>query len=252
MFGAVGHDLLTGSAPKTAGDPAGWFSTHDGVHHVVYRTSNGHLHELWWQGQGGVGHGDLHALGSFTPAAGNPWPYYDPVRAINIVAFRGNDDRIRSLYWAGGPVGEDDLSGTAGTPKAAGDPFAWFTPADDSHHVVYRAENGHIHELRWFGVAPVHGRDLCALTGAPAASGNIAGGFNPASNTQHVIYRANDGRLHELWHYLGSDEVGHTALTAIYGGPKAADRPVYFATPKAPFHHVAYHGNDGHIHELLW
>ena len=96
MFGAVGHDNLTGSInpPKAAGDPAGWFSSHDAFHHVVYRTSDGHLHELWWQGQGGVGHGDLTAQARAVSAAGDPWPYYDPVRATNIVAFRGVDGKV--------------------------------------------------------------------------------------------------------------------------------------------------------------
>lgn len=255
MFGAVGHDNLTGSinAPRTAGDAAGWFSAHDGFHHVVYRTADGHLHELWWQGQGGVGHGDLTGQAGAVPAAGDPWPYYDPVRSTSIVAFRGTDRHIRSLYWGpGGAVGQDDLSGVAGTPPAAGDPFAWFTPADDTHRVVYRAADGHLHELRWPNVAPVRGRDLTALSGAPAAVGNVSGGYNPGDNTQHVIFRSGNGRLHELWHFLGEAAVHHVDLTAAYAAPSAADRPVYYVSPRAPNQHVAYRGTNGHIYELLW
>jgi hypothetical protein len=254
MFGPVGHENLTGSinAPRTAGDPAGWFSTHDGFHHVAYRSADGHLHELFWQGQGGVGHGDLTVQGNAVRAAGDPFPYYDAVRSTNIVPFRAIDGRIRSLFWGSGAVGQDDLSGTAGTPPAAGDPFAWFTPADDTHRVVYRAANGHLHELFWPNVAPVRGRDLTALSGAPPAVGNVSGGFNAGDNTQHVIYRSADGRLHELWHFLGETEVHHVDLTAAYGAPAAADRPVYYATPRAPNQHVAYRGTDGHIYELLW
>ena len=253
MFGAVGHDNLTGAinAPKAAGNPAGWFSTHDGFHHVVYRSADGHLHELWWQGQGGVGHGDLTAQAQAVPAAGDPWPYYDPVRATNIVVFRGTDGHIRSLYWGpNGAVGQDDLSGFAGTPTAGGDPFAWFTPADDTHRIVYRAGNGHLYELAWPNVAPVSGRDLTALSGTPSAAGNVSGGYNPGDNTQHVIYRSADGRLHELWHFLGEAAVHHTDLTAAYGAPSAADRPVYYATGRAPNQHVAYRGTNGHIYRV--
>jgi hypothetical protein len=254
MFGAVGHDNLTGSinAPRTAGDPAGWFSTHDGFHHVAYRTGDGHLHELFWQGQGAVGHGDLTAQANAVRAAGDPWPYYDPVRATNIVAFRGTDAHIRTLYWGSGAVGQDDLSGVAGAPTAAGDPFAWFTPAEDMHRIVYRAANGHIHELFWPNVAPVRGRDLTALSGAPPAVGNVSGGYNPGDNTQHVIFRSADGRLHELWHLLGEAAVHHEDLTAAYGAPPAADRPVYYATARVPNQHVAYRGTNAHIYELLW
>lgn len=255
MFGAVGHDNLTGSinAPRTSGDPAGWFSAHDGFHHVVYSTADGHLHELWWQGQGGVGHRNLTAQANAVSAAGNPWPYYDSVRSTNICAFRGTDGHIRSLYWGpDGAVGLDDLSGFAGTPLAAGDPFAWFTPAEDAHRIVYRAANGHLHELFWPNVAPVQGRDLTALSGAPPAAGNVSGGYNPADNTQHVIFRSGDGRLHELWHFLGETAVHHVDLTAAYGAPSAADRPVYYSSPRAPNQHVAYRGTNGHIYELLW
>ncbi len=255
MFGGVGHDNLTGSinAPKTAGDPAGWFSTHDGFHHVVYRTADGHLHELWWQGQGGVGHGDLTAQAGAVPAGGDPSPYYDPIRSTNIVVYRGTDRHIRSLYWGpDGAIGEDDLSGFANTPPAAGDPFAWFTVAEDAHRIVYRAADGHVHELFWPSVAPVRGRDLTSLSGAPPAVGNISGGYNAADNTQHVIYRSNDGRLHELWFIVGETGVHHIDLTAAYAAPFAVDRPVYYATQRAPNQHVAYRGTNGHVYELLW
>lgn len=254
MFGAVGHDNLTGSinAPPTSGNPAGWFSANDGFHHVVYRMGNGHLQELWWQGQGGVGHGDLTAQANAVAAAGDPWPYYDPVRSTNIVVFRGTDGHIRSLYWGVGAVGQDDLSGSAGAPVAAGDPFAWFTQAEDTHRIVYRASNGHIHELSWPNVAPVSGRDLTALSGAPPAAGNVSGGYNSGDNTQHVIFRSGDGRLHELWYFLGQTAVHHVDLTAAYAAPPAADRPVYYSSSRAPNQHVAYRGTDGHIYELLW
>ena len=104
----------------------------------------------------------------------------------------------------------------------------------------------------WFGGGAVRNRDLTALSGAPTAVGNVSGGYNRHDNTQHVIFRAGDGTLHELWYFLGTRQVGHSALTAAYGGPKAADKPVYFSTERAPHQHVAYRGTDGHIHEYLW
>lgn len=255
MFGAVGQDDLSGSigAQNATGIPAGWFSTHDGFHHVAYRGDNGHLHELYWQGQGGVGHGDLTAAAGAVPSAGSPWPYYDPTRSTHIVAFRGTDGRIRSLYWGpDGAVGQDDLSGTAGTPPAAVDPVAWYTAVEDTNRVVCLAATGHIYELAWQGVAPVVGRDLTALSGAPVAEGRVSGGYNAADNTQHVIFRSSDGRLHELWHFLGEAAVHHEDLTAAYGAPAATGSPVYYSTPWSPNQHVAYRGTDGHIYDVLW
>jgi len=249
MFGSVGHDLLSNNAPSAASDPAGWFSNNDAYNHVVYRTTNNHLQELWWQGAGAVGNGDLTAAAQAEPAAGDPWPYYDSTHGVNVVAFRGTDNHIRTLYWSSGGVGQDDLSGVAGTPLAADDPFAWHTPADDSNHFIYRASNGHIHELSYANNATVSGRDLTALAHGPNAVGKLSGGYNPSDNCQHVIYRAADGSLHEFWYFLGSSSVGHAALNA---GPPAVDRPVYFATALAPNQHVAYRDANEHIHELLW
>jgi hypothetical protein len=255
MFGAVSHENLTGSinAPKTVDNPAAWFSLHDSFHHVVYATADGHIHELYWQGPGGVGHGDLTSQIHAVPSAGDPWPYYDPARSTNIVVFRGTDGHIRSLYWGpDGHLGQDDLSGYAGTPTASGDPFAWYTAADDTHRVVYRAGNGHLFELFWPDVTPVQGRDLTTLSGAPPAVDNPTGGYNAADNTQHVIFKSGDGKLHELWHFLGETDVHHADLTIAYGAPSAADRPFYYSSPWAPNQHVAYRGTNGHIYELLW
>ena len=252
--GNVSHDALTGSvgAPGTAGDPAGWF-TPDGYHHVCYRDAAGHLHELWWTGQSAVGQGDLTGPGGFVPAAGDPSPYFDPLRNTSIVVFRATDGHIRSLYWSGPAApGQDDLSGYARMPAAAGDPCAWFTLADDTHRIVYRAGNGHVVELFWPNVAPVRGRDLTRLAGSPPAAGNVTGGYNAADNTSHAIYAAADGTLHELWYFLSTNTVQWSNLSAAFGAPAAADRPVYFSTATAPHQHVAYRGTDGHIHELLW
>ena len=251
--GAVGHDALTGSvnAPKTAGNPVGWY-TPDNVHHVVYRSGDNHLHELWWIGPGRVNDGDITKAANAVPASGDASCYFDPVRGTNIVCFRGTDGRIRSLYWNGGPVGQDDLSGTARTVAAAGDPTAYFSAADDTHHVTYVGTNGHVIQLLWANVAPVSGRDLTAETGGPGASGPVAAGFNPATNTHHVFYRAGDGSLHELWRRLGQAQVTHENLTAAYNAPKAADRPTSWVSTRSPHQHMAYRGTDGNIYELLW
>jgi hypothetical protein len=106
--------------------------------------------------------------------------------------------------------------------------------------------------LWWQGQGGVGHGDLTALSGAPPAGGNVSGGCNAGDNTQHVIFRSNEGRLYELWHVLGETAVHHTDLTAAYGAPVAADQPVYYSTPRAPHQHVAYRGTKGHIYELLW
>jgi hypothetical protein len=100
--GEVGRDVLSGTAgaPRAAGKPAGYVGK-DGFKHVIYRSGDGHLHELWWTGSNPPGHGDLTALSvSGTPtAAGDPAPYINTNTGENIVAYRGSDGHIHTLYW---------------------------------------------------------------------------------------------------------------------------------------------------------
>jgi len=252
LTGAVGHDRLSDGAPKAAGDPTGWFSTHDQTHHAVYVAAGAHhLTELSWQGAGAVSHRDLSAAAGIAGASA-PRAIYDAARGTNIIVFRAADGHVGSLYWQDGVVGHDRLSEAAGTPKASGDVFAWRAEADDSQHVVYRAANGHIYEIGWVGEGAVVGRDLTALAGLPTTTGEVTGGDNAADNTHHVIARGADGKLWEVWWFAGASEVGRSALSAEYGGPPAVDTPVYFSTAGAPHQHVCFRAADGHIHELLW
>jgi hypothetical protein len=60
-----GDDNLTALAPGAPrafdADPAGYFVPLDGTHHVIYDSSDGHLHELSWT-TGAVTHRDLTSL----------------------------------------------------------------------------------------------------------------------------------------------------------------------------------------------
>lgn len=114
----------------------------------------------------------------------------------------------------------------------------------------FRGTDRHIRTLYWSTGAV--GRDLTALAGAPAAAGTSAAGYNPATNTSHVFYRAGDGSLHELWRNLGSGTVAHVNLTTAYEAPSAVDRPTSYVSARAPNQHVAYRAANGHFYELLW
>jgi phospholipase C len=49
---------LTG-APNATGDPAGYMFDAQGTQHVVYRATDGHIHEMWWNAAEGWHDGDL-------------------------------------------------------------------------------------------------------------------------------------------------------------------------------------------------
>jgi trypsin len=87
-----------------------------------------------------------------------------------------------------------------------GDPAVFVVDGQATQHVVYRGDDGHIHELWWDATQCSqttcwHHGDLTEATGAGRAAGDPAGymfvvGGQP---TQHVVYRGDDGHIHELW-----------------------------------------------------
>jgi hypothetical protein len=251
-LGPVGHDNLSGTAgaPPAAGDPVGYHAAAYDTHNVVYRGGDGHLHSLYWVGVAPVIYGgNLTWTIAAPPAAGDPTAFINAA-GFNIVVYRSVQGEILSVYWADGPSGLDNLSGFAGTPLAAGDPVAYYTAHDDTHQVVYLGEDGHLYELYWAGVAPVVGWNLTAAAGAPGAVGTPAAYYSAGTHTKHVVYRAADGGLHEVWWVPGGGIPVHVDLTATYGAPPAADDPAAFTVEGPNTQHVTYRGTDQHIYEV--
>jgi hypothetical protein len=191
----VTHNDLTPNGPLAEGDPSAYFVAADGTHHVIFRSHDGHLHELWWT-TGPVGQGDLTPSGPL--AEGNPSAYFVAADGTHHVIYRSHDGHLHELWWTSGAVGHGDLTHLTNTPVAQSNPSAYFVAEDGSHHVIYRSHDGHLHELWWTRSIVTH-NDLTALGAAPpnAESGPSAY-FVAADRTHHVIYRSSDGRLHEL------------------------------------------------------
>ena len=251
--GPVGHDDLSGTAgsPAASGTPVGYHHQPSDGHHVIYRGTDKHLHELVWFGVAPVFYGgNLTGTIGAPQAAGDPAAYSTP-DGTNIVPYRAGDGRILSVYWKDGPSGLDDLSGTAGTPKASSDPVAFHVPATDSHHVFYVGTDRHVYELSWVGVAPVSGRDLTALAGAPLATGRPTAFFSSVHQVFSVTYRRDDGHLEELW-WAPGQPVSHGDVTANSAAPPASGSPVGFVVDADRSAHLAFRGTDGHVHEITW
>lgn len=252
--GAVGHDALSAAAgaPRGVGSPAG-FVQKDGTKVVIYRLPNGHFQSLWWIGPATPGTEDLTGPSGSPPAAGDPAPYINTITGENIIAYRGTDGHIHTMYWTGpGAVGHDNLSGFAGAPKAAGDPAAYYISRDDAHQVTYRSQDGHLHELWWVGNIPVQSWDLIAATvGAPLAASDPAAYFSTGTNTKHVFYRSANNHLNEIFWVPGGLPM-HVDLTAEAQAPLATDKPAAFTVEGPNSQHVVYRGTDGHIHEIRW
>jgi hypothetical protein len=253
--GTVGHDNLSGTAgaPNAAGDPVGYFVPADDTHHVIYRTSDGHLHELTSLGVTPIKDGgDLTARVSAPHVGGNPTVFANAPAGFNFVVYRSSvNGEILSLYSSPASSGVDRLSVVAGTPPAAGDPFGYYTAHNDTHQIVYRAVDGHIYELYWAGSETVRGWDITPPDGAIGYS-NFTAYYSAGTNTKHVFYHSADGHLHEIWWVPGGGRPAHVNLTLRFGAPPAADRPAGFTVEGPNTQHIAYRGTDHHIYELIW
>jgi hypothetical protein len=230
-----------------------------GLQHVFYRGNDQHVHELWSDVSGWHWR-DLTAL------TGAPRVRVDtPVAYV----FRGQSTR-HVVYAAigqpdGGHVHElwrdstgwhdgGNLNAITGAPVlAAGRPTGYAFEAKLTQHVFYRGTDNHIHELRWgadTGGWHYWGSPTLA-TGAPEAKGDPCGYVFVPQETQHVVYRGVDDRIHELWW----DEAGwhHHDLTVATGAPTAGSDAVgYVFGFRKDTQHVVYAAEDRRIIELAW
>ena len=194
MFGAVGHDNLTGSinAPKTAGDPAGWFSTHDGFHHVVYRTGRRPSARVvvagtgrrrpWRPDRAGEGSSRRPAIrGPTTIPSARPTSSSSAAPTGTSAASTGaRTARSGRTICRASPGRRRRRATRSPGSRRPRIPTASSIAPRTAISTSCSGRTSH----------PCSGRDLTALSGAPPAAGNVSGGYNPGDNTQHVIFRS--------------------------------------------------------------
>jgi catechol 2,3-dioxygenase-like lactoylglutathione lyase family enzyme len=199
----------------------------------------------------GFRYNDLNdAAGGAPRAVSAATGYMFDAQGTQHVNYRGDDGHVHELWWNSNGWHHNDLTNAAGgAPVAVGDPVGYMFNATATQHVNYLGEDGHIHEL-WLDNTGWHHNDLTnAVGGAPRAVGNPKGYMFDAQGTQHVNYRGDDGRVHELW--WNSNGWHHNDLTNAAGNaPVAASDPKGYMFDAQGTQHVNYRGVDGHIHEL--
>jgi hypothetical protein len=85
-------------APLAAGDPAGYTWDVDKTEHAVYRGIDGHIHELWFNGQ--WNYNDLTSAAGNPPlATGKPAGYTYATDKTEHVVYRGADGHMYELYF---------------------------------------------------------------------------------------------------------------------------------------------------------
>ena len=246
------HDI-----PQVVGKPAGYVNDATGTQHVVYRGDADFniINEVRWDGTG-LHYTNLNLAAGGTPAgvatgSGDPAAYVFRAQGTEHVVYRGFDNHVHELRKDASGWHHGDLTAMTGAPVAAGDPAGYVFDAQGTQHVMYRSGDGHVHELWWDATNGWGSGDLTAVTGAPAAAGDPAAYVFDAEGSQHVIYRAGNGHLYELW-WTATQGWNQGDLTAAAGSPPAAGDPGAYAFRAEGTQHVVYRTADGHLHEMWW
>ncbi len=137
---------------EAVGVPYGYLPPSGGLQTIIYRDVRGNLLELWRDGNGATGTGNLTRACNGPSAAGDPFIYIEVSTGLQVALFRGIDGHIHSLYWSTGDVGYDHLTSSVRAPKAAGNPVGYFEAAANVNHVIYRKADGRLHEAMRGGV----------------------------------------------------------------------------------------------------
>ena len=253
--GPLAYETVRRSAeyatPAAAGAPAICLVPALGVQNIVYRDTDGRLHELWRDAAGQTGTTNLTDAAAGAPtASGAPASYADTAAGQQVVVYRGDDGNVHSLYWSTGAVGHDNLTGSVGAPPAFGNPVGYFEAAAATHHVIYQTEDGSLRELYWAGADPV-GHGNISWHGAPPAIGDPAAYLDTTHGANFVVYRGDDRNIHSLY-WSGSGAVGHDNLSGVAATPLAAGQPAAYYTSGNDTHQVVYRSDDGDLHELWW
>jgi hypothetical protein len=89
-------------APLAGGDPIGFFNPVEGTHHIIYRSADNHIQEIWGGPSTSFGHGDLtNASGAptYPYAVGVPSGTAVPARASTHVVYRDFTGALHELHW---------------------------------------------------------------------------------------------------------------------------------------------------------
>lgn len=260
-------------APKAASGPSA-YSTKKRVgksisHHVLYRSSDNQIHELYRSADGKWEHNNLSAATKAPKAAGHPAAFFSDDPAVHHVVYRTAEGALIDLSRANEADAKwlfNDLTADAKAPKAAGNPCGYLERAGTvttttTHHVLYRGEDGHIHEL-WVGDKPGKWQhnDLTAEAKGPKAAGDPCAYPEQKDDVQHVFYRTSEGAIIDLhrnrakaddnkWH--SNDLTAEAKAKAA----KAAGNPGAYLeqtgkVKTAVSQHVVYRGEDSQVQEL--
>ncbi|HEY7072510.1 MAG TPA: hypothetical protein VH479_20450, partial [Acidimicrobiales bacterium] len=188
-----------------AGDVSPYYATTSREHYMVYRGTDGHIHDIHWRVETPAQHENLSAVAGTPLAAGDPFAYHIPSLDLHQFTYLAVDGRLYEIYCFGAQAVQGwDLLLAAGAPDAVvtSDPVAYYHAPTNTKHVVYREADGHLYDLQWIpNVSNPRRIDLTLLGLADGSAGKPAACIG-LGNDQSVVYRSADNQIHEILMHL--------------------------------------------------
>jgi|GEM_PF-2373739 len=254
-------------APVAASAPFGFTTSLSGqgpVARVVYKTTPGHIEQLYLSGGGTWKKADLTAIAGGTIAVSAPFGFVTNLTGQGPVArvvYRGGSTGadIEELRLSGGGTwAAEDLSAMAGAPPATSAAVGYTTNLAGQGplaRVVYQTSAAHVEELSLAGGGTWKKSDLSATTGAPDTAGvpfGFATNLTGQGPTARVVYRTTPGHIEGL-SLVGGGTWKKADLTAMAVAPTAILDPVGFTTNltgQGPVARVLYKSTTGQVEQL--
>jgi predicted MPP superfamily phosphohydrolase len=86
-------------APPAVGDPVAYYSAGTNTKHVIYRSADGHLNELWWVPGAPPAWVDLTIFAAAPTAVEDPTAYTIDGPNSQHVAYRSHDGNVHEIRW---------------------------------------------------------------------------------------------------------------------------------------------------------
>ncbi len=240
---------LTG-APPAGGDLSPYTYQAFNTRHVIYRSHDGHLHQLNSPPSGEWRHADMTVKHGAPQIVGKPSTYIYGINDSQNIVYRGQDGHVYHVYFVRGEGWTiKNLTGTLGIPTAVGDPSTYTYHVFDTQHVVYQSANGHLHQLNSPPGVEWRHADMTEKHGIPPISGKPAPFVDPVNNSQNIVYRGQDGHIHDVY-FIRGEGWKHLNLSAMLGTPLAAGDPFAYTFDLFQTQHVVYRGQDGNMYQL--